>query len=123
MVNMRYCSEKNILNVELIGRIDFKEMSAYCEKISKDNNLPGSLRILEDATLAVFDFDIDKVDQINQIMVSQIAGNRIIIHALLRTEPISTAYGMISEMANNDPRYNAKVFSTWQIAMDWLQSR
>ncbi|MUP38474.1 hypothetical protein [Labilibaculum euxinus] len=111
------------MNVELIGRIDFKEMSAYCEKISKDNNLPGSLRILEDATLAVFDFDIDKVDQINQIMVSRIAGNRIIIHALLRTEPISTAYGMISEMANTDPRYNAKVFSTWQIAMDWLQSR
>ncbi len=124
MVVMEYCTDKNILNVELVGKIGLEEMKAYCEKINNDTSLPRSLRILEDATLAEFDFDIDEIDQINQIIVSQIGTYTDIVHAMLRIEPISTAYGIMSEMANiNNPRYLSKVFSTRHMAMNWLSAK
>ncbi|MDM8159946.1 hypothetical protein QUH73_08980 [Labilibaculum sp. K2S] len=117
---MGYCLEKNILNIELKRKIGRKEMKECWERINNDSYSPITLRIFEDASLAEFDFKITEIDQICRILEHQIDGSREIRHAMLRVNPLPTAYGIMRERTNNNPRYFPKVFSTRKMAMEWL---
>ena len=120
MVRMEYYEDRNILNVELKGRIGLEEMMAYCARFIKDLSLPRSLKILEDARNAELDYDIDDVDQINHMIGEQIGNSRFIKHALIRNKPMETAFGVMRVEANDNYQYSPKVFSTPQGALQWL---
>jgi hypothetical protein len=117
---MDYNTERNILNVELKGRIKLEEMKAYCARFIKDLSLPRSLRIFEDATNAEFDYDIEDVDQINKVIEEQIGKEHYIKHALIRNKPLETAYAMMRVVNNDNYHYSPRVFSTQQQALEWL---
>lgn len=120
MVLIDYNTDRNILKVELIGRIGLEEMKDYWRSVIKDHSLPRSLYVLEDATNAKFDFDIDDVNQIIIILGEQIQNYKIIKHAMLHSKPLETAYGMMQVFSNDYFQYTPKVFSTSHRALEWL---
>ncbi|NOU59305.1 hypothetical protein [Marinifilum caeruleilacunae] len=120
MINVEYKSDKDILDVVMTGRIQFAQMKEYCLNLLKDLTTPKHIRILEDASQAELLYDIDDAERLGTILEAELDHRFIVSHALIRRNPLDTAYGIIRMKTNTNDRYHLKVFSTAENGRDWL---
>lgn len=120
MINVEYRPDSDLLDVVLTGKIQFAQMKEYCLNLLKGITTPKHLRILEDASSAELLYDIDDAERLGSILESELDQRLMVKHALIRRNPLDTAFGMIRAQSNSSDRYQLKVFSTAENGREWL---
>ncbi len=119
MVKVDYIEDKNLMKAELSGRISLQEMLDYLNTIFKKSTCTN-IRIMEDASNAKLDFNINQAFSINDV-VSQLVQKYVFVqHACVTDSPLETAFGILRMSSNTCSKYNLKVFATHENAEDWL---
>jgi len=120
MIRSEYCEIRKVLFVEMRGIIGIEEMLGYAKRLVMDLFSYPCFNILEDATNARFDFQIEDTHQIMDMMDRHLRGFRNIRHAMLRETPREIAYSIWYKKKNRIENYTTQVFSSKQRAVDWL---
>jgi hypothetical protein len=120
MINVEYKSDKDILDVVLTGKIHFAQMKEYCLTLLRSISTPKHIRILEDASQAELAYDIDDAERLGTILEAEFKKSFRVSHALIRRNPIDTAYGIIRMKTNTNDHYHLKVFSSVENGRNWL---
>ncbi|PXY03219.1 hypothetical protein DF185_03810 [Marinifilum breve] len=120
MINVEYRPESDLMDVVLTGKIQFAQMKEYCLNLLRGVSTPNCIRILEDASSAELQYDIDDAENLGSIIESELGQKLIVRHALIRRNPLDTAFGMIRVQSNSCDRYQLKVFSTPENGRHWL---
>ncbi|MCT4601776.1 MAG: hypothetical protein N4A59_02575 [Marinifilum sp.] len=120
MINVEYRSDSNLLDVVLVGKIQFAQMEEYCLNLLKGKTNANHIRILEDASMAELIYDSDDAERLGAILQAELGQKIMVKHALIRRNPIDTALGMIRVQNNSCDRYQLKVFSTAENGREWL---
>ncbi|MDQ2178435.1 hypothetical protein [Marinifilum sp. D714] len=122
MINVEYRPESDLLDVVLTGKIQFAQMKEYCLNLLKGITTPNCVRILEDASSAELLYDIDDAESLGSIIESELGQQLTVRHALIRRNPLDTAFGMIRIQNNTSDRYQLKVFSIPENGRHWLMN-
>ncbi len=120
MIEYEFNEELKILEVAFIGAIDLKELIRYGEMIRNDSSLPRDLRILTNATTAIYHLSADDVTEMMVVLKDQIKPYRFVKTAVLQEKPVETAISMLVDTREPIHNYEHKVFSTRQAALKWL---
>lgn len=120
MIEVEYRPEIGLLEVMITGKIQFSQMKEYCLNLLKGVTVANGVRILEDASSAELQYDVDDAKKLGLIMESELGQHLFVRHALIRRNPLDTVFGMIRIQNNTSDRYQLKVFSTPEYGRNWL---
>lgn len=120
MIEVEYRPEIGLLDVMITGKIQFSQMKEYCLNLLRGVTVANGIRILEDASSAELQYDVDDAKKLGFIMESELGQHLFVRHALIRRNPLDTAFGMIRIQNNTSDRYQLKVFSTPEYGRNWL---
>lgn len=117
---MSFNEKYEILEIVYSGDISFDDMISLGEKIRDNINLPRELKMLTDATKASYNFTPDKIPIINQKIKNDIKNYISVKAAFLQSRPTETAMSVVFEEQNEVEKYNHRIFSTREAALQWL---
>jgi hypothetical protein len=120
VIKIFFNNEFLILEVEFIGEIHFTDLFEYGEMIRQDKDLPRDLKILTDATHAIYKLSPEEIALMLYDLKKQIKPYHSVKTAVIQDKPFETAISMLVDVDLNIPDYMHKVFSTREAAMDWL---
>lgn len=120
MIKYELNKELKILEVHYIGDIDLKELIEYGEMIRSDNSLPRDLRILTNASAAIYHLSRTDITEMMTVLKDQIKPYQTIKTAVIQEKPVETAISMLVDTGAPIPNYEHKVFSTREAALMWL---
>ena len=123
MIQTTYCSETRIISTNYIGKIDAKEIIEYIGNLEITNESYKDLLYFEDQTEAEFIFSPIEIKQIVHALYAKIKDIPSIRVAVLNSRPKETAFSIIAIRLLKAENLHAKVFSTQQAALDWLEMR
>jgi len=115
-----YNKDLIILEVDFIGEIYFTDLYEYGEKIREDMELPRDLKILTNATQAIYKLSPEEITLMLNDLKEQIKPYHSVKTAVVQDKPFETAISMLVEVDLSIPDYMHKVFSTRKAAMEWL---
>jgi len=121
MIRSEYCEKSNTLYVEMSGLIGIEEMLEYAKSLARYSSLSRCLKVYEEASNSRFDFLIEDINRMLDIMCRNLGVFCSIRHAMVRNTPLETAYSICYQTRNSIENYATKVFSTKQGAMYWLK--
>ncbi len=122
MIKIFFNKEFFILEVNFIGEISFIDLYEYGEKIRQDNDLPRNLKILTDATQAIYKISPEEIVLMLEDLKIQIEPYHSVKTAVIQNKPIETAISMMVDINLSIPDYMHKVFSTRKAAIEWLMA-
>jgi hypothetical protein len=120
MTEKKLDESNGILLVRTTGSIDIKEMFEGVDYLDKSVSLPRNLKILENAEGASVTFKIEDIPTIIGKLEKILDIYGYIRHAVIHTDPTSTAYTVIAKGMIRRPNYSLEVFSTKDAALNWL---
>ena len=120
MIKFEFNTKLNILEVYYMGDIRLNEILEYGEMIRQNVTLPRFLRILTDATSANYQFTAFEINEIMFALNEQIKPYQSVKNAFIHTRPVETAFSILADNAEPIKGYQHKVFSTREVALDWL---
>ena len=115
-----YNFELQILEVTYDGVISIEDLMEFGNKIMKDKTLPLNLKVLTDATKAVYNFTEDDLTEIAIAFKKNTSHFKSFRGAFIYEEPLGLAYSILFEKKQEVDNYQHKVFSTKQAALKWL---
>ncbi|MEI7492670.1 MAG: hypothetical protein WCK92_14815 [Bacteroidota bacterium] len=116
-----YDAKDDILYSEVRGKVDFESMIEKAESLGKMTGLPKKLKILEDAWDSVPLFKISDIPALMKNLESQLDRFDSVRHAVLHSDPTSTAFTLMADHFRKSHKYRIRVFSTIIAAKEWLE--
>jgi len=120
MVKFEFNQDLQILEVYYIGVINLNDIIEYGEMIRQSKTLPRNLKILTDATAAIYHLSSMDITELLKILKAQIEPYHTVKTAVIQEKPIETAISMLVDSGDPILNYDHKVFSTRQAALKWL---
>jgi hypothetical protein len=122
MINYEFNIDLQILEVYYLGDINLSDLMDYGEMVRQNNSLPRDLKILTDATTAIYKFTPAEVTILFDALVEQIKSYSTVRTAVIQHKPLETALSFLVDSQEPIESYEHKVFSTRRAALDWLLS-
>ncbi len=120
MIKYEFNSNSQILEVFYLADINLTDIIEYGEMIRLNKSLPCDLRILTDATSAIYHLSGADVTELLKVLKVQIEPYDTVKTAVLQQKPVETAISMLVDSGIPIPNYEHKVFSTREAALIWL---
>ena len=121
MINHKYNTDTNILEVVYSGRITNKDLENFGEYIMNEKQLPRNLNILTDAGKAIYDLERINFRKMVKDMEKHLQPYIFVKNALIHEKPNETAVSMIFERNSLFSNYKQKIFCTKKAALNWLK--
>lgn len=121
MVEKQLDVSNNILYVTSSGDVKLEDMLRGVEFIEKSEDLPRKLKILEDARTAKVAFNHSEIEIIMNSLEKAVQNYESIRHAIIVSDPTTTAFTMLAAMMINNKNYSLQTFSTKLAAEKWLE--
>ena len=120
MINCRFNTKTNFLEVVYSGLISTEDLNLHGNKIMNNIILPRKLNILTDARNAEYDYKNINFSSMMKKMKKHLEPFLLVKNAILHFKPIETAISMIIENKIIIKNYQQKVFYTEEAAINWL---
>lgn len=101
--------------------ITLEDMIESIDYFEKGDNLPESLRIIEDSRDIKVNFSVKDIPEIMQKTEKVAEKFDLVKHAIIYNSPIYTAYGLLAENLISSKKYFLKSFSSVSAAKEWLE--
>lgn len=122
LLKKRYFDEKvGILYTFSTGEVSFQEMLQREQNIAKLAEVTKNLKILEDARDAKANFTVYDLQDLVDHLEVYLKDFESVRHAVIHSDPTSTAYVMLVDHLKPTSKYKIKVFSSIQAAEEWLK--
>jgi hypothetical protein len=121
MVEKKLDVSNNILHVKSAGDVQLDGMLRGVEFIEKSTDLPRRLRILEDASTAKVTFNHTEIEIIMKHLEQAAQHYESIRHAIIVSDPKTTAFTMLAAIMINNKNYSMQTFSSKLAAEKWLE--
>ncbi|MDI3527325.1 MAG: hypothetical protein PWR03_1508 [Tenuifilum sp.] len=116
----RFNNKLGILEVSYSGVILANDLIEYGEWLSRNPNLPRKLRILTDATQAIYNISQFDIERVRLAMVDHCKPYIFVKNVLIHRKPVETAYSVLVSKKNQVENYIQAVFYTREAALEWL---
>lgn len=123
MVAQKFDKEQNILFVDNSGRLEFEAMRTYFSSLKDYSDLSNCLFVLEDAREVNVKFSSEHLDRLSKVLSKVAKEYKEVYHAVLLNERMNVAYATMINEGISEPNYFLRVFSSHQMAMDWVKNK
>jgi len=123
MVTQKFDKEQNILFVDNTGRLEFEAMRTYFSSLKDYSDLGNYLFVLEDARKVNVKFSSEHLDRLSKVLSKVAKEYEEVYHAVLLNERKNVAYATMINEGISEPNYFLRVFSSYQIASDWVKNK
>ena len=103
-----------------MGNIYLQEVVDYIRSTKENKDHPRDLKIISDASQAIFVFTINDLEVIINENNASLEKYDSIIDALIVEDPKSTALSILYQRLERNNKYKFNVFSTNEAAEEWL---
>lgn len=120
MINYTFNTELNILETHFINDIYLKDLLDYIMALTENTPFPKVLKILTYAEHANFKFSVKDLKAINNKKNELLEHYDHVMNAIMIDSPETAAFGVLYEALGQKEKYQFKVFSTKDYALNWL---
>jgi len=120
MLTWDFNHQTGILETKYMGNIYLQEVVDYIRATKENKDHPRDLKIISDASQAIFVFTINDLEVIINENNASLEKYDSIIDALIVEDPKSTALSILYQRLERNNKYKFNVFSTHEAAEEWL---
>jgi len=120
MLTWDFNHQTGILETKYMGNIYLQEVVDYIRSTKENKDHPRDLKIISDASQAIFVFTINDLEVIINENNASLEKYDSIIDALIVEDPKSTALSILYQRLERNNKYKFNVFSTHEAAEEWL---
>jgi len=120
MLTWDFNHQTGILETKYMGNIYLQEVVDYIRSTKENKDHPRDLKIISDASQAIFVFTINDLEVIINENNASLEKYDSIIDALIVEDPKSTALSILYQRLERNNKYKFNVFSTNEAAEEWL---
>jgi len=120
MVVSKFNQLTGILVSKFEGNINLKEILDYIISTKNNKTYPRHLKIITDASQAIFNFSFTDLQSIVIENEKSIEQYDSITDAIIVTDPNTTALSMLYQELEKNSKYEFSIFSTKRASLEWL---
>jgi hypothetical protein len=120
MINYAFNNELNILETHFKNDIYLSDVIDYIIAITESTHFPKTLKILTYAETATFKFTVNDLQSINNKKNDGLVNYDFVMNAIIIDGPETAAISVLYEALSENNKYQFKVFSTKEYALNWL---
>ena len=121
MISYNYNTNNKIIYVTLSGEVSLKNIFDHLEKLFTDDQLPKKIKILYDLQKAVLNLSSRDIDSLNDFSARTSKHFESVTSAFLTSQLNQTELSLIFTINNPYENINRDVFTTKDVAMEWLE--
>jgi len=121
MIETNFNKEEGILYVTTKGNVKINDMFNGIDLLANMTDLPEVLRIFDNAATSIAAFNVSDIELMVIKIRERLGKFKSIRHAVVHTDPLSTAYAVIARKKIEMFNYHLEVFSSEQAAIKWLK--
>lgn len=122
MIQNTFNNELKILETIFKNDIYLNDILDYINAIKENTSFPRALKILTYAEEAIFKFSAKDLESINAKKNEGLLNYDMVITAIIIDGPQTAAISVLYEALSQNEKYYFKVFSTKEVALNWLKS-
>ena len=120
MVVSEFNNQTRILESKFIGKVDLKEVLDYIIATKNNQEYPRNLKIITDASQAIFDFSFTDLQSIVTENEKSLEQYDSITDAIIVSDPNATALSILYQELEKNKKYRFNIFSTKNASFEWL---
>ena len=113
-------NDDQIFYVKFTGDVNYQEIAEYLKRFESLEHLPADLRLIYDFSEANLTVDPDDIQKISSMADAVTTKYKSVRTAFLVTKPMETAFTMLFIQEKSEMDKKRKVFTTREVAEEWL---
>jgi hypothetical protein len=121
MIKSTFKNELNILETQFKNDVYVQDIINYIKATKENKRYPRTLKILTDASQALFKFSVNDLNTIISENNKSLEKYDAIIDAIIIDSPQEAALSILYQELAKNKKYYFNVFSTHEAAKNWLE--
>lgn len=121
MTENYFIEEENTLYITVKGNANIDHLLKMIDFLCEIRQVSQEIKVLENASSAMLSLSYSEVRFVAETIKAKLGKLNSIKHAVIHTDPLSTAYALIASDLTKSDNYDLKVFSTVEAAKAWLE--